>query len=340
MQLPKNALYRTKLGAMYCADSLEFMRALPDACIDCVLTSPPYALHFKKEYGNPSQTEYVAWLLPFAREIKRILKPTGSFVLNIGGVWMPGAPVRSLYHFRLLLTLCDEVGFRLAQECFWYNPAKMPVPAEWVNVRRERIKDSVEYVFWLSPSEHPKANNRHVLTPYSRDMLRLIARGIRPTTRPSGHVITEKFSNGSGGAIPSNLLQAGNNESNSAYMKLCKLFGKKVHPARFPAALPKFFIALLTDSGDCVLDPFAGSNTTGAVAEELGRQWIAIELDRQYAQDSGIRFDRERIAALAVLDAGGQTSLFTQNSASRKSLHIASRASPDSAKRQREFVLR
>ncbi len=283
-------LYQTKLGKAYCADSLEFMGELPGGHVDLVLTSPPYALHFKKEYGNADQREYVKWFLPFAEQIKRVLKPEGSFVLNVGGSWTPGAPVRSLYHFRLLLALCDDLGFHLCQEFFWYNPAKIPAPAEWVNVRRIRVKDSVEYIFWLSPSEFPKADNSKVLQAYSPDMKRLIKRGIKKTVRPSGHNIKPSFSQDRGGAIPGNVITCGNNESNSEYIRQCKKEGKKIHPARFPADLPRFFIEFLTDPGDLVLDPFAGSNTTGAVAEQPGRKWIAIEKNWTYAKDSELRF--------------------------------------------------
>ena len=191
-------IYKTKLGKAFCADSLDFMRGLPDGEVDLVVTSPPYALHFKKEYGNADQKQYVAWFLPFAREIRRILKPEGSFVLNVGGAWTPGSPLRSLYHYRLLLALCDEVGFNLCQEFFWHNPAKMPAPAEWVNVRRIRVKDSVEYIFWLSASAFPKADNAKVLQAYSKDMERLIKRGVKQTKRPSGHNIKPTFSTRSG----------------------------------------------------------------------------------------------------------------------------------------------
>jgi DNA modification methylase len=283
-------IYSTGLGQAFCADSLELLPELPDATVDLVFTSPPYALHFKKEYGNADQQEYVGWFMPFARQIRRLLKPDGSFVLNIGGSWTPGAPVRSLYHFRLLLALCDELGFHLCQEFFWYNPAKMPAPAEWVNVRRMRVKDSVEYIFWLSTSKFPRADNGKVLQAYSRDMERLIKRGIKNTRRPSGHNIKPTFAADKGGSIPPNVIECGNNESNSRYIKESKRTGQKVHPARFPAELPRFFIQFLTESGDLVLDPFAGSNTTGAVAEQLGRRWIAVERDRNYAIDSELRF--------------------------------------------------
>lgn len=288
--MAQTPLYQTKLGKAYCADSLEFMRSMRRETVDLVVTSPPYALHFKKEYGNADQQEYVRWFLPFAEQVKRLLKPDGSFVLNVGGSWTPGAPVRSLYHFRLLLALCDELGYHLCQEFFWHNPAKMPAPAEWVNVRRIRVKDSVEYIYWLSTSKFPKADNSKVLQAYSRDMERLIKRGVKKTVRPSGHNIKPSFSADRGGAIPGNVITCGNNESNSAYIKQSKKLGQKVHPARFPAELPRFFIEFLTDRGDMVLDPFAGSNTTGAVAEELGRKWVAIEKNRTYAKDSELRF--------------------------------------------------
>lgn len=290
------AAFRTRRGAMYAGDALSLMRQLPDASVNLIVTSPPYALHFKKEYGNVDKAAYVEWFRPFAAEIRRVLTDDGSFVLNIGGSYNAGSPTRSLYHFRLLLMLCDELGFHLAQECFWYNPAKLPTPAEWVNVRRVRIKDAVEYVFWLSKSPFPKANNRHVLTEYSPDMKRLLERGYRAKQRPSGHNITAKFQQDRGGAIPPNLIERGNNESNSAYIRRCAETGQKAHPARFPAALPEFFIRFLTEAEDVVLDPFAGSNTTGAVAESLARRWLAFEIEPRYVDNARLRFEDQDLA--------------------------------------------
>jgi site-specific DNA-methyltransferase (cytosine-N4-specific) len=293
--------YETSSGAAYLGDSRDVLRTIPDSSLNLVFTSPPYALHFKKAYGNVSKEDYVSWFVPFAREIHRVLKDDGSFVLNIGGSWNPGSPTRSLYHYKLMIALVEEIGFHLAQECYWYNPAKMPVPAEWVTVRRVRIKDSVEHVWWLSKTPFPKADNRKVLKPYSADMIRLAQRGVRATVRPSGHNITSSFNKvESGGSIPSNVLEdqipndmfvAGNNSANDTYTMRCKQSGIKIHPARFPASLPEFFLKLLTDEGDLVVDPFAGSNTTGAVAERLGRRWIGIELLEEYLEASKFRFE-------------------------------------------------
>jgi DNA modification methylase len=238
--------------------------------------------------------------LDFAREIYNLLPEDGSFVLNIGGSYNKGEPTRSLYHYKLLIALVDEIGFSLAQECFWYNPAKMPMPAEWVTVRRMRIRDSVEYVWWLSKTPWPKADNRRVLREYSKDMKRLNARGVDATTRPGGYVIRPTWSKvDAGGSIPPNVLEDvaddmlkfGNNAANDQYTLRCKEAGIKPHPARFPMALPEFFIKLLTDEHDLVLDPFAGSNTTGAAAERLQRRWIAVDKSEDYVQASRFRFE-------------------------------------------------
>ena len=277
------------------------MKAIPDNSINAVVTSPPYALHFKKEYGNTEKQDYVEWFLPFATEIFRVLAADGSFVLNIGGSYNKGLPTRSLYHFELLIALVKQTGFHLAQECFWFNPAKMPMPAEWVTVRRIRVKDAVEYVWWLAKTPWPKADNRTVLRPYSKDMERLNRRGVRRTTRPSGHNIKPSFCRvEAGGSIPPNiiedelptdLLKFGNNAANDLYTERCKEAGVKIHPARFPAATCRSsVIKLLTEEGDIVLDPFAGSNTTGAVAERLHRRWIAVEIVEEYLRASKFRF--------------------------------------------------
>jgi DNA modification methylase len=293
LPLPKvfPPLYETNWGRAVVADSLDLMRQLPDESVDLVITSPPFALKRKKAYGNKEAHEYVAWFQPFAHEIHRLLRPTGSFVIDIGGTWNTGRPTRSVYQYELLIRLTET--FHFAQEFFWHNPAKLPSPAEWVTVRRVRVTDAVNTIWWLAKTDSPKADNRRVLRPYSDSMKSLIKNGYKPKLRPSGHDISPNFRRDLGGSIPHNLLEISNTDSNSAYLRICKEKGIKPHPARFPQALPEFFIKFLTDPGDFVLDPFAGSNATGAVAEDLGRHWLAIELSYEYLKGSEFRFNRQ-----------------------------------------------
>ena len=256
------------------------------------MTSPPFPLTFrkKKPYASVGEDGFVDWLLPYAAECRRVLTDEGSFVMDLGGVWNKGVPSRSLYQYKAAIALCEQTGFHFAQDFYWYNPSALPAPAEWVNVRRVRVKCAVNQVFWFGKTEWPKADNKQVLRPYSRDMLRLIDKGYRPKQRPSGHNITAKFRKNHGGAIPPNLLEFGNNDSNSSYLKNCASAGLAVHPARFPRALPEFFVKLCTEPGDTVVDPFAGSNVVGEAAERLNRRWLAIELAEEYLAGSRFRF--------------------------------------------------
>ncbi len=295
MQLQHNRevapYYSTKYGTALLGDARHGLALLPDESVDLVLSSPPFALTSKKEYGNPSEDRYAEWFLGFAGEVQRILKPEGSFVIDLGGSYLPGVPVRSIYVFELLVRLVRETGFHLAQELYHFNPARLPAPAAWVTIRRVRVKDSVNVVWWLSKTPHPKADNRKVLQPYSQSMRRLLRTGCQPRLRPSGHIISRHFCHDNGGAIPSNVLQIANTDSNSDYHRKCRRAGIRMHPARFPPQFAEFFIKFLTDEGDVVLDMFAGSNTTGYVAESLKRRWYAIELSEEYLAGSALRFD-------------------------------------------------
>ncbi|MBE9208107.1 site-specific DNA-methyltransferase [Nostoc sp. LEGE 06077] len=282
--------YTQNYGSIYLGDTLQLIKFLPDSSVNLILTSPPFALTRKKEYGNESAEKYIEWFLPFAYEFKRVLADNGSFILDLGGAYLPGNPVRSLYQYELLLRLCKEVGFFLAQEFYHYNPSRLPTPAEWVTIRRIRVKDAVNVVWWLSKTPNPKADNRKVLKPYSQSMQRLLKHGYTAKMRPSGHEISDKFQKDNQGAIPPNLLEIPNTESNSLYLRRCKAGGIQPHPARFPLGFAEFFIKFLTDRDDMVLDPFAGSNTTGFVAETLQRQWISFEINQVYVAGSRFRF--------------------------------------------------
>ena len=287
-------LYYTNFGHAYVGDAKELLATLDSGSVDLVITSPPFALQRKKEYGNKDQDEYVDWLIDFGNLIFRVLKETGSFVLDLGGAYKKGRPVRSLYNYRVLIRMCDECGFNLAEEFFWHNPAKLPSPIEWVNKRKIRVKDSVNTVWWFSKSDFPKADVKKVLAPYSERMKKLLKDPdsfYKPKKRPSGHDISNGFSaSDNGGAIPPNLLQFPNTDSNSQYLRMCKELSAKKHPARFPSKLPAFFIEFLTDENNLVVDIFSGSNTTGEVAEKMHRQWISCELDKDYLAASALRF--------------------------------------------------
>jgi DNA modification methylase len=342
-------------GAAYCGDSKKLLTELDDGAVDLVVTSPPFGLRNKKKYGNEDPEDYNEWFLQFAKEVHRVLDREGSFVVDIGGGWEKGKPIRSLYHFKLLLELADQDGkmaewdkkFNLAQDFYWYNPAKLPTPAQWVTIDRIRVKDAVNHVWWFTKGEgREKPDNRHVLKPYSDSQKNLMENGYKSKLRPSEHDISDKFDEPKkkdgairpnfwevlheGGMaedvyqhlenieVPEELMEVAlendlveelaevaanpyfedqvreiaNTRSQTKYLKACKLNDREdhIHPARFPRELPEFFIEFVTDPGDVVLDIFAGSNTTGQVAQHKARRWLAFEFDENYLNTSRYRF--------------------------------------------------
>ena len=287
--------YQTEYGRCIVGDSLHLLDTLADNSVHLVMTSPPFALLRQKSYGNKEQVEYVDWLCAFGKKVYQKLRDDGSLVIDLGGAYNKGSPTYSLYQFRALLKLCDEAHFHLAQPFYWHNPSALPAPIEWVNKRKIRAKNSVNTVWWLSKTEWPKADVRNVLTPYSSRMQHLISHiedfvpeeGVQ---RPSGHVMGKSSWKDNGGAIPPNLLQYANSDSNSQYLRYCKALKVKGHPARFPLSLPTFFIKFLTEPGDLVVDIFSGSNTTGQAAESLCRKWLSFEICQEYVASSTFRF--------------------------------------------------
>ena len=285
--------YTTTYGQAWHGDAIDLLDTIDDDSVNLVITSPPFALLRQKAYGNEKQSQYIEWLTQFARLIHRKLRDDGSFVLDLGGAYERGIPTRSLYNFRVPIHFCDELGFKLAQDFYWFNPAALPGPVEWVNKRKVRAKSAVNTIWWFGKTDAPKADIRNVRVPYSRPMQKLLKRPetyYRPKTRPSGHAISTAFGIDNGGAIPPNLLQFANTESGGGYLSYCKALGISAHPARFPAAIPDFFVRFLTDPGDLVIDIFAGSNTTGAACERLRRRWLAFEQQREYLAASLFRF--------------------------------------------------
>jgi DNA modification methylase len=260
--------------------------------VQLVFTSPPFPLNRKKKYGNEQGEQYLKWIEGFAASLKPLLTPDGSVVIEMGNAWEPGEPVMSTLALQALLRFLEKGGFKLCQQFVCHNPARLPAPAEWVTIQRIRVKDAYTHVWWMGTTSKPKASNRRVLTEYSPAMRTLLkTKKYNAGRRPSEYEINEtSFLKDNGGAIPSNVLTFSNTGAADAYQTYCRARGLDPHPARMPKALAEFFINFLTTPGDLVLDPFSGSNTTGYVAESLGRRWLAIEPQGAYVAGSLGRF--------------------------------------------------
>jgi len=260
--------------------------------INLIFTSPPFPLNRKKKYGNLNGKKYINWLTKITTDLKEYLAEDGSLVIEIGNSWEERKPEMSTLPLETLLSIKKKGKYSLCQQFIWFNTAKLPSPVQWVNVERIRVKDSFTTIWWLSKSSAPRANNKNVLDLYSTSMNKLLkSKKYNSGLRPSEHKIgAESFLKDNGGAIASNVIVAANTESNSKYLANCKKNNVAPHPARMPKHLAEFFVRFLTKKNDIVLDPFAGSNTTGEVSEALQRKWLSIEIDAKYASSSKWKF--------------------------------------------------
>ena len=292
--------YTTDYGTMFSGDCIEILEKECQAYrgrINLIFTSPPFPLNRTKKYGNMTGDEYLEWIANLGCLLKEYLAQDGSIVIELGNAWNSGLPTYSTLPMEALLEFKKRGDFHLCQEFIYFNPAKLPAPVEWVNKKRVRVKDSFTRIWWLSTTSNPKANNRNVLEDYSAQMKKLIKSGkYNAGKRPSEYEIgQESFLNDNGGAIPSNVIIASNTISNDSYINYCKEHGFEIHPARMAKDVPAFFIKLLTEENDIVFDPFAGSNTTGYVAQTLRRHWISSEINEDYVRSSIGRFVDVRI---------------------------------------------
>lgn len=312
---PIATAYQTKLGRMLVGrieDVLVDNRRLTSVRgkVSLLFTSPPFPLVRKKHYGNESGDKYLEWMKQLAPQFADLLAPDGSIVIEVGNAWDEGSPFMSTLPLETLLAFKKAAGLHLCQHVICHNPARLPSPAQWVTIKRVRLKDSYTHVWWMSRSEEPKADNRRVLMPYSEAMKKLLKRkSYNAGRRPSGHVISETgFLKDHGGAIASNVVETEPDDAKMPkslmkftgtswdvnYRSYCAEHGLEAHPARMQMDLAAFFIEFLTEPGDLVMDPFAGSNTTGAAAEMLGRRWLAVEENPIYAAGSKGRFELVR----------------------------------------------
>ena len=293
-------------GVIYNGDSFELInnptfKRKYEGKIDLILTSPPFSLNNPKSYGNKKDEEYIEWFSDYAMPLADLLSKRGSIVIELGNSWTQGEPTMSLTTYEALKKFMEKGDLNLCQEFIWNNTAKLPGPAQWVTKNRWRAKDSFTKIWWFSKTARPKADNRKVLKPYSKAMEKLLKRQMyNAGKRSSGHKISaESFLNRNKGSIPSNVLKHDefyyknipgvieiSNTITTKYAIYCKKKGLKIHDARMPMHLAGFFIDFLTSPGDKVLDPFAGSNTTGYVSSCKKRKWVSIELDKEYLEGS------------------------------------------------------
>lgn len=295
---PVSSIYKTNYGQMYRATVEDFLSSRAagqrKGRVQLIFTSPPFPLITPKAYGNKVGDEYLQWLSDLAPRLTELLTPTGSIVIELGNAWERGHPVMSTLPLEALLAFRKAGNLFVNQQFICHNPARLPSPIQWVNRERIRVKDSYTHVWWMAPTERPKANNRHVLVPYSVSMKKLIAtKKYNAGPRGSGFNIGEKsFLTDNGGAIPPSVLSYANTQASTPYRKYCRENGLTPHPAPMQPQLVEFFIKLLTNEGDLVYDPFGGSNTTGAAAERLGRRWIATEPEMDYILGSQGHFPK------------------------------------------------
>jgi hypothetical protein len=286
--------------------------------VQLILTSPPFPLNHKKSYGNLDGDAYRKWFVSVFRDLTELLAPRGSIVIELGNAWEKKRPLQSLLPLQCLLDLTMDGGgsLKLCQEFVCYNPARLPSPAQWVTVTRERVTDSFTRIWWLSRVDRPNADNSRVLRPYSASMKALFRRkSYNDAARPSEHHISPKsFLRRNGGSISHNLFEAeplslsrevrlpnvfamANTTAGDHFTATCRERGVTPHPARMPVGLAAFFVEFLTQKGQLVLDPFGGSNTTGFAAELLSRRWLTVEVDGAYAKQSRIRLSHPVLVA-------------------------------------------
>lgn len=259
---------KTKVtGTLHHGDCRDVLRTLPDAHVDLIVTSPPYADSRKDTYGGIHPDRYVEWFLPVAAELKRVLKDEGSFVLNIKEKVVGGE--RHTYVLELILALKRQ-GWLWTEEYIWHK--KNCAPGKWPN----RFRDAWERCLHFTKQKKFKMNQEAVMVPtgdWAKSRLRKL--GSNDTVRFNSQVgsgFGKNIANwvGRDMAYPTNVLH------------LATECGNKNHSAAFPKELPAWFIRLFTDEDDLVLDPFMGSGTTCVAAHELGRNYVGIELKDEY----------------------------------------------------------
>jgi len=263
---------------IYCGDCETILKNFPDNSIDLIVTSPPYADQRSKTYGGVHPDQYVEWFLPKSAEFLRVLKPTGTFILNIKEKAMDGE--RHTYVLELILSLRKQ-GWLWTEEFIWHK--KNSYPGKWSN----RFRDAWERCLQFNKDRKFAMYQEAVMVPvgdWAKTRLSRLSETdkIRDESKSqSGFGKNVSSWVGRDKVYPTNVLHMATESTN------------KNHSAVFPVELPEWFIKLFTQAGDVVLDPFSGSGTTAVAALQQGRQYVGIDMNPEYCQ-----LAEERIAEI------------------------------------------
>jgi len=261
------------ISTVYAGNISSMLTVLEDDSVDLVVTSPPYAERRKKAYGGVPAEKYVEWFLPISAELRRVLKPTGSFVLNIKESVEDGE--RQTYVYELVLALRKQ-GWLWVDEFVWHKTNPFPTG------NKKRLKDGFERCYHFAKTKKfkffPDVLRTKSTSNWAGDPERRKNNGAHHTTNGSGMNMSRRFT---GDLVrPSNVVTM---PSSCIHIE---------HPAVFPVELPEFFVKLMTEKGDVVLDPFMGSGSTAIAARGLGRRYVGVELSEDYLWLSGKRLAR------------------------------------------------
>lgn len=265
---------------LFCGDCLDVLQSIPDQSIDLIFTSPPYADQRKNTYGGIAPDEYVAWFLPRAAQFQRVLKPTGTFILNIKERVVNGE--RHTYVLELIQAMRQQ-GWLWTEEFIWHK--KNSYPGKWPN----RFRDNWERLLQFNRQKHFAMYQEAVMVPIGQwAKERLANLSETDKTRDESNVgsgFGKRVANwiGRDMVYPTNVLH------------MATECGNRGHSAAFPIELPSWFIRLFTQPNDLVLDPFIGSGTTAIAAVQLGRNYIGIDINPAYIELSRQRLEQIQI---------------------------------------------
>jgi site-specific DNA-methyltransferase (cytosine-N4-specific) len=281
--------FSTRLGLAVWGDCRAVLAGINEPLALC-LTSPPYLLARPRDYGNPSEADYVDFICACLEPVVRQLVPGGQIALNLGNdSFQTGLPSRSLYREKLTIALCERFGLSKMDELIWKQQTRAPGPVAWASKSRQQLNYQYEPILWLTNDPLKcRSDNRRVLQPHSEKHKKLMAQGGEQRDKVftnGAHRIRsgKSFSTVTAGKIPKNVLEFSHVDVNQRkYKAAAAALGLPIHGAPMPSGLAEFLIEFMTIEGDVVIDPFSGSCTTARACEKLNRRWLGVELFAQY----------------------------------------------------------